>query len=380
MLEFASAEEQLSTQSTRFLKYAGQDILPMWVADMDVRSPASVQAAVTARLQQGVYGYTKPSQALTELIVQRSADCYDWHISAEHIHFMSGVVAALNMACRGLLAPDEAAVTATPVYYPFLDAPGNQQRELRTFPVVQTEEGFRIPLDTLDEHCRGKAKLLMLCNPFNPLGRHLTRSELEGIVEVARRNDMIICSDEIHCDLLLDGQRHIPTATVSDWAAANTVTLMAPSKTFNLAGFGGSLAIAQNPDLLEAFKAGGKGIHPNISFLSLTAMEAAYRDDSGWLPALLNHLSANRDFLMQELNALRGVRVHPVEATYLAWIEVQGLGLNDAPAYFESYGLGMSPGGQFGDDGFMRLNFGCSRAVLEQAVDRFKTAVSARWR
>lgn len=372
---FDQIVDRSKTNCTKYEKYAGRDILPLWVADMDFRSPAPIIKALQARVDHGVFGYTLPPPDLTDVIIERLQRLYQWQISAEDIVFMPGVVPGLNMACRGLLDEGEAAVTATPVYYPFLEAPKLQSRELIHLPVESTADGFRFPLQALAQQARGHARLLMLCNPFNPLGRALDLDELTQIAMICERDDLLICSDEIHCDLLLDGRQHIPMATISADAAARTVTLLAPSKTFNIAGLGGSYAVIQNPVLRARFNAAGQGILPGLSLLAYEAMLAAYRDCADWHAALLKYLQGNRDYLLGALNALPGIHMHEVEATYLAWIDVSALGLNNPASFFESHGLGLSAGKQFGDQNFMRLNFGCPRSILVQAVQRFEKAL-----
>ena len=374
--DFDQVIDRSASNSTKFEKYAGQDVLPLWVADMDFRSPAPVIEALQRRVEHGVFGYTLPPTELIEVIIERLQRLYQWQVEADDIYFMPGVVSGLNMACRGLLEPHQAAVTATPVYYPFLDAPGLQHRQLISMPVDKQADGFRYPLQGLAEKATGNARLLMLCHPFNPIGRLLDRSELSEIARICEREDLWICSDEVHCDLIFDGRQHIPMATISPDAAMRTVTLMAPSKTFNIAGLGGSFAIIQNPELRARFKAAGDGILPNVNLLAYEAMLAAYRDSADWHSALLKYLQGNRDYLYSSLNALSGISMNVVEATYLAWLDISALGLNNPPGFFEAHGLGMSPGAQFGDGDYMRLNFGCPRVVLEKAVARFQRALN----
>ncbi len=374
-IDFDRVIDRSASHCTKFEKYAGQDILPLWVADMDFQSPIAVIEALQRRVEHGVFGYTLPPPALIDVIIERLQRLYQWRVEAEDIFFMPGVVSGLNMACRGLLEQHQAAITATPVYYPFLDAPSLQQRQLISLPVDKRADGFHYPLEALAEQAAGNAGLLMLCHPFNPIGRLLDRAELTEIAAICERENLWICSDEVHCDLVFDGRQHIPLATISPAAAMRTVTLMAPSKTFNIAGLGGSFAIIQNPELRARFKAAGEGILPNVNLLAYEAMLAAYRDSADWHESLMTYLQGNRDYLYSALNALPGVTMHKVEATYLAWLDVSALGLNNPPGFFESHGLGMSPGAQFGDGDYMRLNFGCPRSVLEETVARFRRAL-----
>ena len=376
-IDFDTEIDRLRTESTKFNKYKGSDILPLWVADMDFQSPAAVTEALQKRVQHGVFGYTEASTELKEILVARMKDFYHWEIQPDDLVFFPGVVAGLNLCCAGLLAEDEAAVTATPVYHPFFAAPENQGRELKRFPMSYEAGTWQFPMNALERASLGNSRLLMLCNPFNPIGRTLTRTELESIVDISVQNDLIICSDEIHCDLVLDGRPHIPTASISEAAAERTITLMAPSKTFNLAGLGGSFAIIQNPLLREQFEAPRAGLVGNVNLLGYTAMQAAYADCEGWRQELLRYLEGNRDYLSNAIENIPGIHMSPQESTYLAWLNVAELGLNDPPDFFEQKGLGMSPGEQFGDNRFMRLNFGCPRVQLERAVARLEAAVSS---
>lgn len=377
-IDFDAVIDRSGTDSSKYNKYRDTGVLPLWVADMDFRSPEPVIEALVARMRHGVFGYTGAPDELVELIVQRLARWYDWHIEAEDLVFMPGVVAGLNLACRGLSAPGEAVITAVPIYPPFMSAPKYSDRELVKVPAIYEDGNWDFPLAGLDDAAAGDAKLFLLCNPYNPVGRALTRGELESIVDICKSRDIVICSDEIHCDLIFDERKHIPTATISRDAADITVTLMAPSKTFNLAGFGGSFAVIQNPDLRQRFKRATRGIIPNVNISAWVSMLAAYKHGEEWYRALMDYLTGNRDYLYESFNSLPGIRMNRVEATYLAWLDVSALRLDNPPAFFESAGIGMSEGYRFDDDRFMRLNFGCSRRLLEEAVARFERALKDR--
>jgi len=226
---------------------------------------------------------------------------------------------------------------------------------------------------------QGNERLLMLCNPQNPGGTVYRRDELEAQLAFAQQHDLIVCSDEIHCDLLLSpGAQHIPFAALSEDAAQRSITLLSPSKTFNIAGLGASLAIIPNPELRARFKRVREGIVPGVDILALVAAEAAWRDGDAWLAAQLDYLRANRDWLVAQVNALPELQMAAPEATYLGWIDASKLDVANPMAYFEQHGLGFSPGHDFGDDNFVRFNFGCTRATLEQAVTRLQKAVAAR--
>lgn len=376
--DFDAIIDRSNTHSIKYDKYRDTKILPLWVADMDFRSPEPIVEALIERARHGVFGYTEAPDELIELIVRRLAELYDWQIAREDLVFLPGVVPALNLACRAFTRRAERVISLVPIYPPFMSAPEFSERALGKVPAVydKARATWGLPFDALDTAMRDDAGLFLLCNPYNPVGRCLTRDEIECVVDICRQNDVVICSDEIHCDLLFDGRQHIPTATISREAAEITVTLMAPSKTFNLAGFGGSFAVIQNPELREKFERARQGIMPSVNIMAYVAMLSAYRDCEDWYRALIGYLQKNRDYLYERLNDLPGISMNRVEATYLAWLDVSALGLEDAPAFFESIGIGMSEGYRFGDDRFMRLNFGCSRRLLEETVRRFEKGLA----
>ena len=373
--DFDAIIDRTHTDSTKWDKYKDTGILPLWVADMDFRSPEPVIEALVARARHGVFGYTHAPDELVEVIIQRLKRLYNWQIEADDLVFFPGVVAGLNLACRAHTQPGEGVITAVPIYPPFISAPEFSGRELIKVPAIYEEGRWEFPMEGLEAVATGNARLLLLCNPYNPIGRVLERDELETIVDICKTHNIVICSDEIHCDLVFDDRKHIPTATISRDAAEITVTLMAPSKTFNIAGFGGSFAVIQNPELRKQFKDQMHGIVHGINIMGWTSMLAAYRDGEEWYRALMAYLQQNRDYLAQAFEEIPGITMNQVEATYLAWLDVSALNLNDAPSFFEQAGIGMSEGYRFDDDRFMRLNFGCARSLLEEAISRFKRAL-----
>lgn len=373
--DFDTVIDRSHSDSSKYNKYRDTGILPLWVADMDFRSPEPVIEALAARARHGVFGYTVAPEELVELIIERLATLYDWHIGADDIVFIPGVVTGLNLACRAYAAPGQAVATSVPIYPPFMSAPEYAARELIKVAARCDEGRWTFPVDEFRVATGDRTGLLLLCNPYNPVGRLLTRTELEAIAGVCLSKDIVICSDEIHCDLVFDGRRHVPTATLGREVADRTVTLMSPSKTFNIAGLGGSFAIIQNPALRERFEAVKHGIVPGVNIMAYVSMLAAYRDGQAWYEALISYLEANRNYLRDAFRDIPSIRMNDVEATYLAWLDVSALGLEDAPGFFERAGLGMSEGHRYGDDRFMRLNFGCPRSILEEAITRFKQAL-----
>ena len=375
MSVFDEVVERRGTSSVKWDKYKDTDILPMWVADMDFRSPPQVVKALQERASSGVFGYTQPPEELIEVFLDYLKRSYGFIAESDDLVFIPGVVPSLNIACRGLVEPGESIVTATPVYYPFLEAPENFGHDLIRVPVEDASGVYTYPLDGLERALRSNSRLLLLCNPFNPLGRVLSEPELAGIIDICLRHGLTICSDEIHSDLVFDARRHLPTATVNTDIEEHLVTLMSPGKTYNLAGIGGSVAIIKSPELRARFVAAADGITSHVHLFSFAAMLAAYRDCDSWYRELIPYLEGNRDYLKERIEAMPGLSMNQVEATYLAWLDVRELGLEDPSAFFESAGIGMSDGSLFDGPGFMRLNFGCPRIMLELALDRIEHAV-----
>jgi len=369
--------DRRATSSEKWEKYADSEILPMWVADTDFMSPQPVIDALHQRIDHGVFGYTCTPPELNRLVIERMQALYDWSIEANDLVWLPGLVCGLNLACRTVGGSGSAVLTPAPVYPPFMSAPRLSDRSLIKIPLKRGDDSRTlIDLEALEAAITPDARLLLFCNPHNPGGTLYRREELKALAEIIIRHDLLVCSDEIHCDLILEpGLTHTPIASLGEEIAARTITLMAPSKTYNIAGLGCSFAVIQNPELRQRFQRVRKGIVPDVNLLGYTAALAAYRDGDEWNRAQLNYLRTNRDYLVEAINAIPGLRLDPIEATYLAWIDVSATRLENPPHFFEQAGVGMSPGRDFGDDRFMRLNFGCPRALLEQAVDRIRRAI-----
>ena len=365
------------SDSLKWHKYGDRDVLPLWVADSDFRSPPSVIEAIKQRAEHGVFGYGATPTGLIDITLSRLAQRYNWQIEPDWIVLLPGVVCGLNLSVRAFTEFGESTVSPTPIYPPFRGAAKLANRAQVNLPLRLQDDRWVMNLD--NSAMQGNERLLMLCNPQNPGGTVYRRDELEAQLAFAQQHDLIVCSDEIHCDLLLSpGAQHIPFAALSEDAAQRSITLLSPSKTFNIAGLGASLAIIPNPELRARFKRVREGIVPGVDILALVAAEAAWRDGDAWLAAQLDYLRANRDWLVAQVNALPELQMAAPEATYLGWIDASRLDVANPMAYFEQHGLGFSPGHDFGDDNFVRFNFGCTRATLEQAVARLQKAVAAR--
>jgi cysteine-S-conjugate beta-lyase len=376
--DFDSPTDRTGSHSVRWEKYAGRGVIPLWVADTDFRAPPAVIEALRRRVEHGVFGYTLPPPELRELIVARMARLYGWKVSPQAIVYLPGVVSALYMAANRLTRPGDHLVSPAPVYYHLFRAARHAPREWTDVPMVLEQGRWVWDEERLAASVRPASRMLMLCNPHNPGGTIFTRSELERIGAFAQKHNLLIVSDEIHCDLLLDaGKAHCPIASLSPDLARRTVTLMAPSKTFNTAGIGVAFAIIEDAALREAFSFDLKKSVHDSSIFAYEAAVAAYRDGGAWLDAQLEYLRGNRDLVEATVSRLQGVETAHLEATYLSWIDCSGLGVADPHAHFLEYGLGLSPGADFGAPQFVRLNFGTQRAVLAEAMQRFERAVVA---
>ncbi len=375
-----AALDRRDTASMKWEKYSGKDIIPLWVADMDFRSPPAVIAALHRRVEHGVFGYTVVPEALSAVIVSMLQSRYDWRVSPEWLVWLPGVVTGLNLACRSVGEDHDDVITAVPVYPPFLKAPEYSRRNLIRVPLAQKGGRWTFDFERLEASITSRTRLFMLCNPHNPVGRSFTREELTTLAAMCEKHDIMICSDEIHCELILDrDKRHIPTASLDPAVAERTITLMAPSKTFNLPGLGCSFAVIASEDLRRRFQAAKAGIVPMVNVLGFTAAEAAYTECEAWLAALLTYLRLNRDLVAEAVAAMPNLSMASVEATYLAWIDVRKAAIDQPVRFFESAGVGLQDGAEFDGPGFVRLNFGCSRYLLQKALQRM-AAVMEKWR
>ncbi len=375
-VDFNHIIDRTDTSSMKWEKYRGRDVLPMWVADSDFKVADAIINALKARAEHGIFGYTLVPDRLKTLIIDRMARLYQWHIKAEDLVFIPGLVCGLNVTARAFFNASKKVAIPTPIYPPFVSSVRNAGAEPCFIPFIEQSGRWMIDWQTLESQA-DQIHLLMLCNPQNPGGTVFRRDELTRLADMAAQYDWVVCSDEIHCDLVLDDLPHIPFSSLSEAASQRSCVLMAPSKTWNIAGLGCSFAVIQNPKLRTQFKRQIQGIVPEVNLMAIEAAIAAYEHGDAWLSEQLSYLRANRDYIEQQVADINGLSMLHTEATYLAWIDASGLGLENPAAYFEDYGVGMSPGRDFRSDQFVRLNFGCQRAVLEEAFKRIRTAIDA---
>lgn len=370
--DFDAAPDRTGTWSTRWERYAGRDVIPLWVADSDFRAPPAVLEALTRRAAHGVLGYTTPPKALTEAIVARLERLYRWRVDPSWIVFIPGVVPGLHLAARTLVPSDGHVLVPRPVYQHLKRACEVAKRSFTEVPLVLDRGRWVLDQDGL----RKKAELLFLCNPQNPGGTVFRAAELERIAELT--GNAIIVSDEIHCDLILEpGLRHVPIASLARAISRRTVTLMSPNKAFNFPSAGCAWAVIEDSGLRKAFSEElNAHVLPSPSVFGYEATLAALHHGDEWLAAQIEYLRGNRDLVELSL----GLPMAHVEATYLAWIDCSGLGAGDPQALFLERGVALSPGTQFGDARFVRLNFGTQRARLREALARMRAAVAAAQR
>ena len=370
--DFDAAPDRTGSWSTRWDRYAGRDVIPLWVADSDFRAPPAVLEALSRRAAHGVLGYTTPPKALVEAIVARLERLYRWRVDPSWIVFVPGVVPGLHLAARRLVKPGGRVLVPRPVYQHLKRAAELAPRPFSEVPLV-LERG-RWVLD--EDGLRRKAELLFLCNPQNPGGTVFRAGELQRIAELT--GDAIIVSDEIHCDLVLEpGLRHVPIASLSPEISRRAVTLMSPNKAFNFPSAGCAWAIIEDADLRKDFSAELTAhVLPSCSVFGYEASLAALLHGDEWLSAQIEYLRGNRDLVEAEI----GLPTAHVEATYLAWIDCSSLGSADPYALFLEHGVALSPGAQFGDARFVRLNFGTQRARLREALARLRAAIAQHQR
>jgi cystathionine beta-lyase len=377
--DFDKFRERRGTDSVKWQKY-GSQVLPLWVADMDFISAQPILQALHRRVDHGFFGYSRPAEELVLVIQERLKRLYGWEIEVADIFFLPGLVAGLNLSLQAYAGAGDGVLVQPPIYQHFIKDPIIHGRTLRDPPLSRRGDTYEIDFEAFEGAITDRTKIFLLCNPHNPVARVYTRKELEKLSEICLRHHLIICSDEIHCDLLYPGYRHIPLASLNPEVADHTVTLMAPSKTYNLAGLGCGFAIIQNSALQNIWKNTSLGLLPGTNIMGPAAALAAYKEGQEWLDQVLLYLKNNRDFLSQFIkDKLPGIGTTKIEATYLAWLDCKEAGIPGNPFKFflEEAGVALNDGVEYGrgGEGFVRLNFACPRKILAEALDRMAAAL-----
>lgn len=365
----------------RKLFFGNEEVIPMWVADMDYRTPDFILKAIRERASHEVLGYSiRPETYFTSLInwLKRR---HNWDIQKEWVAFSPGIVPAVNMAVLAFTKRRDKIIIQPPVYFPFFDAVKKHGRKLVYNQLIMDKGRYRMDYENLEQLCREGAKMLILSNPHNPGGNAWTATELKRMADICLKYDVLIVSDEIHSDLVNRGFKHTVLASLSPEIAAKTITMVAPSKTFNIAGMATASVIISNPELMKKYRKVLDAIHIELgNVFGNVASEAAYTSGDEWLEQLLDYMDGNIQTLIEYAGKhLPQVKVIRPEATYMAWLDFTSTGMSDKQLkkfMIEKAGLGLNEGTQFGPDGegYMRMNLACPKATLLRALEQLKTA------
>ena len=367
----------------RYETFGRQDIIPMWIADMDFATPDFIIEALQKRLNHPALGYSFRPNEYYSSIIDWQQKRHNWEIEKEWICFTPGVVPAINMSTLAFTSTSDSIIIQPPVYHPFFSAVESHNRKLICNPLKETADGWKMDFDNLEESSEQGAKMIILSNPHNPIGRVWSESELKHLAEICLKHNMLILSDEIHCDLTFPGFKHTPMASLSSEIADITVTYISPSKTFNLAGLSTSSIIISNPSLREKFMGVFENLHLGLgNIFGTTASIAAYTKGSAWLDELTEYIKGNIEFVINFFSS-HIPEIIPVkpEATYMIWLDCRKLKMTGKELnnfFVNEAGVGMNEGSMFGTggEGFMRINIATSRNLLTKSLEQIRKSVS----
>ncbi|HEX6594496.1 MAG TPA: PatB family C-S lyase [Bacillota bacterium] len=375
-------------KNTRSLKwdslqavFSTEDVLPMWVADMDFKAPEAVNDALLERVKHGIYGYTVIDDPIKDSIVNWASKRYNWDIAPEWLTFSSGVVTSLHAAVQAFTNRGDRILIQTPVYPPFYQVIQRHNRKIVKNSLIQTDNGYRINFNDFEQKLTTGVKAFILCSPHNPGGRVWTRNELEEMARLCMKHNVLIISDEIHADIVFPGHQHIPIASLSQEVSHHTVTCMSPTKTFNLAGLQVSYVVTENNSLRNhlnnQFQKQGDTM---LNTMGITALEAAYNYGDKWVNNIVALLHEHQQYVTKTLEKYTNLKVMPIEGTYLLWIDCSALQMDhkDLERFMiEQAKVGLNSGYSYGEEGksFMRMNIACPKATLEEGVKRIVQAV-----
>lgn len=363
-------------------KFGTRDVLPMWVADMDIRVAQPIIDALKERAEHGIFGYTKMSDSYKEAVCSWMEKRHDWKVEKDWIIHSPGVVPALSIIIREFTNPGDKIIIQSPVYYPFFDVVKENGRELICNSLKEVDGKYVMDYEDLESKIDENVKLMILCSPQNPVGRVWTREELVRLGDICIKHNIKVISDEIHADLVYKGHKHIPFASISEEFAQNTITCFAPSKTFNIAGLQSALLAIPNKKDYEKFTAalGTLDVRRDNCF-GAVATETAYTKGEEWLEQLLEYLESNLDFLIEYFEEkIPKIKVNKIEGTYLVWLDCRELGMNReelSQFMIEKAKVALDFGFWFGNEGegFVRMNIACPRATLTEGIERIEKAV-----
>lgn len=380
-VNFDEIVDRRGTDSIKWNKYP-PDVLPFWVADMDFLSPPAVIRELKERVEHGVFGYPEIQEGTKRAVMDWLWKRHRWSVSEDEILLLPGVVVGFNLAAHAFTVPGQGVLVQTPTYRPFLQVAKNVNRAQHSMSLPHSPSGdYHVTRDAFEGNVRENTGVFMLCNPQNPTGRVFTKTELEEMAEICLRHDITICSDEIHHDIVYPESKHIPIASLSPEIAKRTITLISPTKTFNIAGIKGAAAIVQDSSLRDRFLQAKQGLVGWVNLFGQIALRTAYTEGSGWLDELLPYLDQNRQYLQSYVEGhLPGITLVPPQGTYLAWLDCRRTGIDHPQAFFlEEAKVALGQGQWFGADGrgFARLNFGCPRSLLQKGLDRMSRALES---
>lgn len=361
-----------------------EDLLPMWVADMDFLAPPEVVDRVREVADHGIYGYSEMPESYYEAIIDWAGRRYGVELTPERITYTPGVITGLNIAIQRFTIPGDSVIIQPPVYPPFYAAVRNNGRKVIENRLIDDGHRFSMDLEGLEAAIEPRTRMIVLCSPHNPVGRVWSAEELEGVARIAERHDLIVFSDEIHADIVYGDRSHLPFASLSPEVAQRTITGFAPSKTFNIAGLKASVITSENASFMgefEQMQINTFGLY-NANIFAIAALEASYRYGEAWLEALLAYLEENAEEATRLIQGeIPGVRAYRPEGTFLLWLDFRELGLDQEQLrqlVFCNAKVGLNDGPSFGSvgQGYMRMNFGCPRSLLREGLSRLKEAIA----
>ncbi|MFP6905151.1 MAG: PatB family C-S lyase [Verrucomicrobiota bacterium] len=375
--DFESTVDRRGTGSLKWDKYKDREVLPFWVADMEFVSAPEIREALHKRVDHGIFGYTMPFEEAQDEVIAYLKRVHGYEIEADWLVFLPGLVQGLHIACMSV-AENSSVMTPIPIYPPFRRSISNTGRKRIEAPMHVVDGEWRLDLEKMEELVEPDTSMFLYCNPANPVGRVFRADEIQAVVDFCERHDLILCSDEIHCDLILDEVPHICTAVQAPEVADRLITMMAVSKTYNVPGLAFCYVVIPDEGLRGRFKQAFRGLVTEMNCFGYAGTIAAYRDGEAWRQALIPVLRRNRDILYTFIREhIPQFKMWSNEATYLAWMDARELPVDDPVAFFESHGVGLSNGRDFGSPGFVRFNFGCTEAMLREGLDRMKMAVES---
>ncbi|NPA28019.1 MAG: putative C-S lyase [Epsilonproteobacteria bacterium] len=371
---FDKRVDRRGSNSQKWDRYKGEDIIPLWVADMDFEAPSPIVEAIKKRIEHKVFGYSPIEEETLEAFIDFVKRHYEWEIKKEWIIFSYGVVISMNFVTRFINSKE--VITTTPIYPHFIKAPKNAGSEVIKVPLREKNRRWSIDFNEFEKSISKDCRLFLFCNPHNPGGTAFTKEELKKLANIAKRHNLIVCSDEIHSDLILNPKsRHIPIASINKDMEQRTITLLSPSKSFNIAGLKSSFIVIANDSLREEFKRYISGLVDDPNIFANIATKIAYRECDEWLFELRDYLRENLKLVQEFVAKNPKLKLLNQDATFLAWIDVSGLNLKSPYEYFLEYGVGLSDGKDFGDERFLRLNFGTQIELLVEALNRMQRAI-----